>query len=88
MVTELAIAWNRSSHCFERASSTPMLTTGPHHERLSSLASDSRQSLENSIQNLVSLLPRDGKTGVDLQDLCRYSIDSAADFLSDNQSTL
>ncbi|KJZ74563.1 hypothetical protein HIM_06159 [Hirsutella minnesotensis 3608] len=39
-------------------------------------------SFENLIQDLFSILPRDGKTVVDLQDLFfRYTIDSATDFL-------
>ena len=39
-------------------------------------------SFENLIQDLFSLLPRDGKTVVDLQDLFfRYTIDSATEFL-------
>lgn len=39
-------------------------------------------SFENLIQDLFKLLPRDGKTVVDLQDLFfRYTIDSATDFL-------
>lgn len=39
-------------------------------------------SLENLVQDLFILLPRDGKTIVDLQDLFfRYTIDSATEFL-------
>ncbi|KIX95653.1 uncharacterized protein Z520_08773 [Fonsecaea multimorphosa CBS 102226] len=39
-------------------------------------------SFENLIQDLFSLLPRDGQTVVDLQDLFfRYTIDSATEFL-------
>lgn len=39
-------------------------------------------SFEGLIQDLFTLLPRDGKTVVDLQDLFfRYTIDSATDFL-------
>ncbi|KAJ5760840.1 hypothetical protein N7520_007996 [Penicillium odoratum] len=39
-------------------------------------------SLENLIQDLFKLLPRDGKTIVDLQELFfRYTIDSATEFL-------
>jgi cytochrome P450 len=39
-------------------------------------------NFENLIQDLFKLLPRDGKTVVDLQDLFfRYSIDSATEFL-------
>ncbi|OHW96082.1 n-alkane-inducible cytochrome p450 [Colletotrichum incanum] len=39
-------------------------------------------TLENLIQDLFALLPRDGKTVVDLQDLFfRYTIDSATEFL-------
>ncbi|KAJ6093178.1 hypothetical protein N7486_008467 [Penicillium sp. IBT 16267x] len=45
-------------------------------------------SLENLIQDLFALLPRDGKTVVDLQELFfRYTIDSATDFYSGNRSS-